>query len=202
MDLGTGDGRAVLARARREPASLVIGIDSDATPMRRASHRAAASAHRGGVPNAVFLVAAAATLPGPLRGRVNAVTVTLPWGSLLRGLALPEPVISSAVGGLLAAGGTLDVVMSIGPADRAMGLEQIDDRLATRLADAYRAFGLDCREARKVDRRDVEQLGSSWAKRLGIPERRDAWLFRFGTGATGAASDGQPPFPDQETVRP
>ena len=37
LDLGTGDGRAVVARARAEPASLVLGIDADARAMAEAA---------------------------------------------------------------------------------------------------------------------------------------------------------------------
>ena len=49
--------------------------------------------------------------------------------------------------------------------------------LLTSFAGAAQSSGLrvaDCRPARRAD---VAELGSSWAKRLGIPERRPAWLL-------------------------
>jgi hypothetical protein len=60
--------------------------------------------------------------------------------------------------------------------------------LLTRCACAIQAAGLrviECRPARRQDvvecrparRQDVVELGSSWAKRLGIPDRRPAWLL-------------------------
>jgi 16S rRNA (adenine(1408)-N(1))-methyltransferase len=52
IDLGTGDGRSVLARARAAPETLVVGVDANAAGMARA-------ARRGGPANALFVVAAA-----------------------------------------------------------------------------------------------------------------------------------------------
>jgi 16S rRNA (adenine(1408)-N(1))-methyltransferase len=56
LDLGTGDGRHVLALARARPDTLVIGVDANAAGMAEASRRAA---RRGTLPNALFAVAAA-----------------------------------------------------------------------------------------------------------------------------------------------
>ena len=56
LDLGTGDGRHVLAAARARPEVLVVGVDANAAGMAEASRRAA---RRGAVPNALFVVAAA-----------------------------------------------------------------------------------------------------------------------------------------------
>lgn len=56
IDLGTGDGRAVLARAAAEPDTLAIGVDASAPAMATASRRAA---RRDALPNALFVVAAA-----------------------------------------------------------------------------------------------------------------------------------------------
>ena len=59
IDAGTGDGRAVLAAAAGEPATLVLGLDANAAGMAEASRRAARSGRRGGLPNAAFVLAAA-----------------------------------------------------------------------------------------------------------------------------------------------
>ena len=56
LDLGTGDGRHVLAAAARRPETLIVGIDANAAGMAEASRRAA---RRGALPNALFAVAAA-----------------------------------------------------------------------------------------------------------------------------------------------
>jgi 16S rRNA (adenine(1408)-N(1))-methyltransferase len=56
IDLGTGDGRHVLAAAAASPDTLVVGIDANAAGMAEASRRAA---RRSALPNALFAVAAA-----------------------------------------------------------------------------------------------------------------------------------------------
>jgi 16S rRNA (adenine(1408)-N(1))-methyltransferase len=56
IDLGTGDGRYVLALARQRPETLVVGLDASAAAMAEASRRAA---RRDAVPNALFAAAAA-----------------------------------------------------------------------------------------------------------------------------------------------
>lgn len=56
VDLGTGDGRHVLAAASASPDALVVGVDANAAGMAAASRRAA---RRGALPNALFAAAAA-----------------------------------------------------------------------------------------------------------------------------------------------
>jgi 16S rRNA (adenine(1408)-N(1))-methyltransferase len=56
LDLGTGDGRSVLAAAAAQSDVLVIGVDASAAAMAEASRRAA---RRDALPNALFAVMAA-----------------------------------------------------------------------------------------------------------------------------------------------
>jgi hypothetical protein len=44
-------------------------------------------------------------------------------------------------------------------------------------ARALRAAGLDVTSRRPATSADVADFGSSWAKRLGIPARRSAWVL-------------------------
>jgi 16S rRNA (adenine(1408)-N(1))-methyltransferase len=53
----------VLATAAAQPDRLVIGVDASAAAMAAASRRAAARPARGGLPNALFVVAAVESLP-------------------------------------------------------------------------------------------------------------------------------------------
>ena len=90
IDIGTGDGRFVLRTARDRPQSLVIGIDPVQEAMAGVARRASAKPSRGGVPNALFLVASAEALPGALSSKASLVTVNYPWGALLRTLVQPD----------------------------------------------------------------------------------------------------------------
>jgi tRNA G46 methylase TrmB len=97
VDLGTGDGSAVMRLAHAAPCALAIGVDTNASGFREASRRAA----RGGAPNALFLVADASAALESLRGRVHELRITLPWGSLLRAVAEGEQAFAHAVAGSL-----------------------------------------------------------------------------------------------------
>jgi 16S rRNA (adenine(1408)-N(1))-methyltransferase len=101
VDLGTGDGAAVLRAARRDPTALVIGVDADASSLREVSRRADRPPGRGGAPNAVFVVADATAALQALLGRVDEVRITLPWGSLLRAVLDGERAFALAVAGSL-----------------------------------------------------------------------------------------------------
>lgn len=150
--------------------------------MREASHRAARAPAKGGLPNAWFAVAAAETTPALLDERVGTLLVTLPWGSLLRGVLAPEPWFGPVAARLLRTNGELRMLLSVTPRDGGP-LATLDDAAMERLAARYAAPGWDVLEARPAAPEDVDRTGSSWAKRLGIPLRRDAWVLRLGRPA-------------------
>lgn len=172
IDVGTGDGRAVLTRAIADPPSLVIGVDANATAMADASRRA----NRRRIPNAVFLSAGAEALAAsPLVGRADLVTVTMPWGSLLRGtLGLDGDTAALAgVAAVLRPGGDLDVLASVTPTDHVEGMDALlaVDRPA--IAAAWAMAGLALTSMRPASPAEMAATGSSWARRLG--ERRPVW---------------------------
>ena len=53
--------------------------------MAKSSRRAARPVSHGGVPNALFVVAAAERPPTELLSIADELTINFPWGSLLRG---------------------------------------------------------------------------------------------------------------------
>lgn len=159
------------------PDALVIGIDPDANALRERSAAAARRPDRGGLPNALFLVASAETLPADLAGVADQLRVTLPWGALLRGAAAPEPWFAALIRRLPAPGAEITIVLSVVPSDRLPGLPRLDAASAEVLAGRYVSAGLSVHEVAPVTDAQVADLGSSWAKRLGIPTRREAWRF-------------------------
>ena len=172
VDIGTGDGRAVLRRATAEPRSLVIGVDAAAAATADASRRA----DRRRIPNALFLAAGAEALPGsPIASRADLVTVTMPWGSLLRGiLGLDEGAAAlTGVAATLRPGGTLDVLVSVTPTDRVDGLSELTATHEPVVAAAWAAAGLELESMRLATRAEVAATGSSWGRRLG--DARTVW---------------------------
>lgn len=179
LDLGTGTGQAVLRRARNNRDELVIGIDADAAAIAEASRRAAGSPRRGGLPNAIFLAAGAEGLPGPLVGRVDSLTVALPWGSLLRGVLRPDEPLMQSIARCLSSRGEIEILISAVGRDAVDGqaLETPDDAAA--FAGRYESAGFLVLEFRLAGESDVARLSAAWARRLGIPARRPAWIFRI-----------------------
>lgn len=175
VDLGTGDGRFVLATAAAEPGTLVVGIDASADAMAEASGRAARSPRRGGLPNALFVVSAAEALPRELAGIADLVAIQLPWGSLLRGaLALDEDV-ARGIAGLVAPAGRVDVLVAPAPRDRLAPGADVRDRLANGLADDWGRLGLELVDAAPATPAEIAAARSTWARRLqlraGDPDR-------------------------------
>lgn len=156
----------------------MIGLDADARAMADASRRASASEHRGGLTNAIFFAAAAEELPGLLHATADRVTVALPWGSLLRGLLLPDATLLEKIRDVLRPGGGLELLLSATDRDSAAASATLDtEGDVARLAAAYEKVGLQVVECRPADQSDVDRLSSAWGRRLGIPTRRRAWLI-------------------------
>ena len=162
-DIGTGDGRAVLARAAEEPASLIVGVDAATDAMAEASRRAA----RRGPANAVFLAAGAASLADtPLVGRVDLVTVTFPWGSLLRGVLGLDPTVLAGVAALVASCGRVAVLASVEPSDRVDGVDTLDAGREPAIHCAWADAGLQLVSMRPATAAEIAASRSSWARRL------------------------------------
>jgi len=162
-DIGTGDGRAVLARAAAEPISLVLGVDAVAAAMAEASRRAA----RRGPANAMFLAVGAETLAETmLAGRVNLVTVGFPWGSLLRGVLGLDAQALSGLAALVAPGGGIEVLASVVPTDGVDGIATLDAGREPAICQAWAREGLDLVSMRPATAAEIAASRSSWARRL------------------------------------
>jgi 16S rRNA (adenine(1408)-N(1))-methyltransferase len=164
----------VLAAAAAEPGRLVVGVDASAAAMAEASRRAGRRPERGGLPNALFVVAAAEALPPELDGLAGLVTVHFPWGSLLRGLLAADPAVLGGLARVLAPGGTLSMLVSSTARDAA-GVEPIDRRALDALAGPYGRHGLALTRVRPATPADVAASRSTWGKRLGAGASRPAW---------------------------
>jgi hypothetical protein len=169
----------VLAAARRAPHEAFLGLDADASRMREASRRAARPARKGGLPDVWFAVAAAEALPWELDGSVDVLTVVLPWGSLLQGVLGPEPWLLVAAARVLRPAGILRVLLSVTPRD-GLAIPELDTRSVAALAERWRSARWCVLEAREATAGDVADAASSWAKRLGIPDRRGAAVLQLG----------------------
>lgn len=180
--MGTGDGRAVLAAAA-DPRTLAIGLDASAAAMAEASRRAAKPARKGGIPNAVFVLAAAEAPPAELSCIADLVTVRYPWGSLLRGCLGADPMVAAGVAALVAPGGALELLLAPAAKDGLDGLPVEGDSVVDAAARTFREFGFELVEGRPAALDEIRASGSTWARRLGAARPQ-----RHGDVATAAAT--------------
>lgn len=146
--------------------------------MAESSRRAARSPRKGGLPNAIFLAEGVEALDPVLDGCADLVTVTLPWGSLLRGaLALDEAqATTNAIAELPKPDGRVVMLLSVTPRDGIAGLPCLDEAAIAELASRYAAHGLCVAEAHPATPADLAATSSTWAKRLRAGGReREAW---------------------------
>jgi ubiquinone/menaquinone biosynthesis C-methylase UbiE len=176
LDLGTGDGRAVLARASAHPGELVVGIDASSAAMVRVSRRAAHAAARGGMPNARFVVAGLESLPAELCEYADLITIHFPWGSLLAAAVGQAPAMTARLVRLLRPGGSLRVIVSASPRDSRGGLSSLDREA---MAAVYRGLGVRIVASRAATAHDLAMARSSWGKRLATSPGRTAWLIEL-----------------------
>ena len=173
MDLGTGDGRAAAAIAEAEPGTLVVGVDADAASMADTSRRAARPAGRGGLPNLLFVAAAAESPPSELIGLADEVRVHFPWASLLRGLLGRDPRVAAGIAALAAPGGRVTALVSVAPRDGVDGLVRLDASAFDDVAERLEPSGLVLVDARPASTEEVRGTRSTWGRRLsaGTPDR-------------------------------
>ena len=172
IDLGTGDGRFVVRTARERPKSLVIGIDPVQDAMAAAARRASAKPSRGGVPNALFLIASAEALPAALSSQASLVTVNYPWGGLLRTLVEPDPGGLRAVVGLLQPGGRLIALLNASVTDHRdygerLGLPPLDEaHIDERLVPGWQESGLESVTWHRLEPDQEPSHHTTWGRRL------------------------------------
>ena len=178
IDLGTEDGRAALAAAAADPATMVLAIDANARSMADASRRAAAKPSRGGHSNVLFLAEGAERLPdafdGARRRRHDPLPVglTAPRRTRHRSRALRHrsPASSLPVG-------NLSIVLSVVERDRAaVGAERpFGPSDVDAMADAFAPLGLDLTNARRLSPDEIRATGSTWARRLRSDDSRSIY---------------------------
>ena len=171
VDVGTGDGKHVLAVARSRPDALVVGMDAGPDAMRSTASRAAAKPARGGVPNALFVWAAVEQRPDELDA-VTEVHALMPWGSLLRALATPNSEVLRAVGDRCRPGAAFLVTLNLHawrPPVPEVGetVEPTPESARTELAAEYATAGWRIESAVRPGAAELTALGTSWTKRLG-----------------------------------
>ena len=193
IDLGTGDGRAALALAQSQPKTLVIGVDADAASMAETSRRIARASARGGIPNLVFVVAAAESPPAELIGLADEVRILFPWGSLLRGVLGRDERVALGIAAVARPGGRVSATVSVTPADGVGDVHALDAATIANVDSRLRTAGLRLTRNRRVDREEVRATRSTWGRRLlGGAAHRPVWRLEFAWEQPSTEPDARP----------
>jgi 16S rRNA (adenine(1408)-N(1))-methyltransferase len=155
LDLGTGDGKFAFCHAENFPSHFVIGVDSCRENLREFS--------RTNLPNLLYIIASAQSLPHELHGMVSHVTINFPWGSLLSSLLEGDPRLFCGLESILGSGAQLEVRLNGGAlAEQGWSLEDGAKCIFENLNSA----GWNLRKPEILDSRTLRAFPSTWAKRL------------------------------------
>ena len=129
------------------------------------------------MPNALFVQAAAESLPSELDGIADEVHVHFPWGSLLGAVAKGDGAVLGNLRRVCSAGASLTVIVGLDPErDRleiqrlglpALSLEYIDSVLTPR----YKEAGFAVIQRGILSGSERTQVMTAWAKRLSGSDR-------------------------------
>ena len=165
--------------AASEPTTLFVGVD----PVADRLYATATSAARKRQANVLFAVASLESLPEDLEGLATRLTVMLPWGSLLRAVALPDSTLLANARRVCRSGATLEVVFSGSSRDAKelgrLGLPQLDPRCReAALIRGYAEAGFDPCTIEELSMADLRNTGTTWAKRLARDGDRQVWQLK------------------------
>lgn len=155
LDLGTGDGRFVCKSAEQNKDRFFIGIDSCRENLRVNSARK--------LPNALFVIANAQSLPRELGGLASHVSINFPWGSLLESLLTDDACLLN---------GLLRVTRPCAGMAVHLNAEALTsagwdlDSGADRIERVLNAASWETRSRSGLDASDLRCIPATWAKRL------------------------------------
>ena len=158
----------------------MIGVDATTEGLRDTSRRLAAKPTRGGLPNALLGRLALADAPGELAGLADALTVLLPWGSLLAAVARPDAAALHSLHGVCKPGARVRVLFGYGveterAAMRDLALPPLEADTLTALERTYEEAGFTV-AGRFVPLDEVRALPTTWAKRLAYSGRERQFI--------------------------
>jgi 16S rRNA (adenine(1408)-N(1))-methyltransferase len=155
VDIGTGDGRFVKTFAEAHPEYLAIGIDTCRENLYVNS--------RGKLPNALYLIYPARSLPAELYGRASIITINFPWGSLLSGLLDEDPALLFGLAAIAKPGAILELRVN---ADALQERGLLIDQDHQRIQSALTISGYKIHLSNLLGARELRLCQTTWAKRL------------------------------------
>lgn len=155
LDLGTGDGRFVCKTAEKHKDRFIVGLDSCRENLRVNSRRK--------LPNTLFVIASAQSLPRELNGLVSHVNINFPWGSLLESLLNNDTCLVDGLLSVTRPYASMDIHLNADALSTAgwelkLGADQIERVLN---ASEWKTKSRTCLDAHMLC-----SIPTTWAKRL------------------------------------
>jgi 16S rRNA (adenine(1408)-N(1))-methyltransferase len=167
LDLGTGDGKFAFSLADNFPDHFVIGVDSCRENLREFS--------RVDLPNLLYVIASAQSLPRELTGLVSEVAINFPWGSLLESLLNDDARLICGLESVLGSAARLEVRLNGGALSGAgWTLEDGAERVRENLSRA----GWLVKKFEAMDSASLRSFPSTWAKRLAFGRDPRAMMLK------------------------
>jgi len=155
LDLGTGDGRFTHYMAEQHPCSFFIGVDACRENLRANSHRK--------LPNALFVIASAQSLPNELNGLISHITINFPWGSLLESLLTGDTRLMNSLEYISGSIEAVNVRLNGGAlAEAGLALEAGADQIYNNMLRS----GWQINAPILMNANALRNFPSTWAKRL------------------------------------
>ena len=155
LDLGTGDGRFIRCMAEQHPCSFFIGVDACRENLRANSRRK--------LPNALFVIASAQSLPKELKGLISGITINFPWGSLLESLLTGDERLMNRIEYISSSIASLDIRLNGGAlAEAGTALEAGADQIYNNMLRS----GWELNAPLLMNANALRNFPSTWAKRL------------------------------------
>ncbi len=183
VDIGAGDGKFIYQMAKANPNLLCIAVDADLQSLCEYSRKSERKPERGGVPNAIYVVAAIESLPEELFDLADKITVHLPWGSLLSGIVHTEPDILSNLCAISKPGAELELLLSYSRKYEAheMRRRALPDLtmqlIEKKITPGLMKVGIRVTDCRVLTNEDLKKIPLTWGKRLAHGREREIFLI-------------------------
>lgn len=166
IDLGTGDGHFVRHSAMKNQQGFFIGVDACRENLRGNS--------RNCLPNTLYLIANAKTLPAELNELAAQITINFPWGNLLYGLLDNAPALFDSLARVSRPNAALTIRLNGGALAEA-GWEL--DAGTWQVYESLRKNGFVAKNPLPMNAADLRACPTTWAKRLAFGRDPRGWLI-------------------------
>lgn len=172
VDIGTGDGEFAYKLAKDNPDRLVIGIDPNHANLVKTSSKIYKKTAKGGLSNALYVLASIEDLPDELAGIANQVFINFPWGSLLQKVILVDKNAWKNISKICNVNAIIDLLAGY---DKDYDLQEEnkadmpifdEEYISSIMLPKLMTLGFECIQVEEVEIDELKDYPSSWGKRL------------------------------------